>query len=353
MTRLQGRKLQLGHGVAARAPRRGETAPGAPSQAQRPPVRRPVVGASRAPLFRPSRPATPSHDVVVSSALERIVAAAPDDGAPDVQIASGTVASHADQLIVSVRFTNVSAFVVDHVRITSPIPSDVKYVPGSASGPGSEVLFSVDNGRTFARPAELTLPAHNGGARLADAADYTHVRWVLERGARCRRNRCGAVSRGAALNLDDMFGVDGALAERLPGFTYRAAQQQMAELVVEALESGRHAVIEAGTGIGKTFAYLLPVLLLGRRAIISTGTHTLQDQLFGRDLPLLGAVVGRPMEVAAAERPQQLLVLAAARRGAARRHSRRHDRRRHSSALDAWGQTSDKRRSHGARGSCR
>ena len=100
------------------------------------------------------------------------------------------------------------------------------------------------------------------------------------------------------MNLDDVFGVDGALAERLTGFTYRAAQQQMAELVVEALTSGRHAVIEAGTGIGKTFAYLLPVLLLERRAIISTGTHTLQDQLFDRDLPLLGAVVGRPMEVA-------------------------------------------------------
>jgi ATP-dependent DNA helicase DinG len=99
------------------------------------------------------------------------------------------------------------------------------------------------------------------------------------------------------LTLDDVFGADGALAEHLPGFTYRAAQQRMAELVVEALESGRHAVIEAGTGIGKTFGYLLPVLLLERRAIISTGTHTLQDQLFDRDLPLLGAVVGRPMDV--------------------------------------------------------
>ena len=100
------------------------------------------------------------------------------------------------------------------------------------------------------------------------------------------------------MTLDDVFGADGALAERLAGFTYRAAQLEMAELVAEALESGRHAVIEAGTGIGKTFGYLLPVLLLQRRAIISTGTHTLQDQLFDRDLPLLGAVVGRPMQVA-------------------------------------------------------
>jgi len=98
--------------------------------------------------------------------------------------------------------------------------------------------------------------------------------------------------------LDEVFGTGGALAERLPGFTYRAAQQRMAELVAEAVAQGRHAVIEAGTGIGKTFAYLLPLLLLQRRAIVSTGTHTLQDQLFARDLPLLGAVVGRPMEVA-------------------------------------------------------
>jgi hypothetical protein len=119
------------------------------------------------------------RDIVVSSALERIVGTSADGRALDLQVASGTVASHVDQLIVSVRFTNVSSSVVDTVRITSPIPADVKYVPGSASGPGSEVLFSVDNGRTFGRPAELTLRAPNGGTRVADAADYTHVRWVL------------------------------------------------------------------------------------------------------------------------------------------------------------------------------
>jgi ATP-dependent DNA helicase DinG len=98
--------------------------------------------------------------------------------------------------------------------------------------------------------------------------------------------------------LADIFSPDGALASRLPGFSYREAQARMAGLVEEALGSGRHTVIEAGTGIGKTFAYLLPVLLSGRRAIISTGTKTLQDQLFGRDLPLLGAVIGRPAAVA-------------------------------------------------------
>jgi uncharacterized repeat protein (TIGR01451 family) len=85
----------------------------------------------------------------------------------------------ADELIVTVRFTNEGSDVVDSIRITSPVPADVKYVPGSASGPGSEVLFSVDDGRSFGRPDELTFVAPDGAVRGADAAEYTHVRWVL------------------------------------------------------------------------------------------------------------------------------------------------------------------------------
>jgi ATP-dependent DNA helicase DinG len=100
------------------------------------------------------------------------------------------------------------------------------------------------------------------------------------------------------LDIAEIFSPDGALAARLPGFSYRAAQQEMATLVAEALASGKNAAIEAGTGIGKTFAYLVPVLVSGRRAIVSTGTRTLQDQLFARDLPLLGALLGRPARIA-------------------------------------------------------
>src|SRR5690606_3218677 len=106
------------------------------------------------------------------------------------------------------------------------------------------------------------------------------------------------------------------------------------------LESGRHAVIEAGTGIGKTFAYLLPVLLLQRRAIISTGTHTLQDQLFGRDLPLLGAAVGRPMQVAVLKGRGNYLCWF--RLDAAMRDGTRDPQTLAAmSALDSWGQASD------------
>ena len=140
--------------------------------------------------------------------------------------------------------------------------------------------------------------------------------------------------------LSQMFARDGVLARRLPGYTYRDPQRRMAEIVAGALESGEHVAIEAGTGIGKTFAYLLPLLLLERRAIVSTGTHTLQDQLFSRDLPLLGAVVGRPMTVAVLKGRANYLcwhrlenALGAGTRDAATSASLR--------ALREWGQASD------------
>jgi ATP-dependent DNA helicase DinG len=98
--------------------------------------------------------------------------------------------------------------------------------------------------------------------------------------------------------LSEVFAPSGALADHLPGFSYREPQREMAELVVRTLEDGGHAVLEAGTGIGKTYAYVVPLLLAGARAIISTGTKTLQDQLFARDLPALGAALGRPVDVA-------------------------------------------------------
>jgi len=98
--------------------------------------------------------------------------------------------------------------------------------------------------------------------------------------------------------VSELFAADGPLARDLPGFTHRDAQAAMADLIWDALRAHRHLAVEAGTGIGKTFAYLVPVLLAGRRAVISTGTKTLQDQLFARDLPALGAAMGRPLSVA-------------------------------------------------------
>jgi ATP-dependent DNA helicase DinG len=94
------------------------------------------------------------------------------------------------------------------------------------------------------------------------------------------------------------FGDDSPHKNHLPGFQPRAGQSWMAEAVAETIDAGGQLVVEAGTGTGKTFAYLLPALLSGRKTIISTGTKALQDQLYHRDLPLVAKVVGRPVTTA-------------------------------------------------------
>ena len=90
----------------------------------------------------------------------------------------------------------------------------------------------------------------------------------------------------------------GSLAQAIPGFHAREGQTDMALAVSETVEDGGQLVVEAGTGVGKTYAYLVPVLLSGQRALISTATKALQDQLFSRDIPRLVEVLGLPIRVA-------------------------------------------------------
>ncbi|MGH8149894.1 MAG: ATP-dependent DNA helicase [Steroidobacteraceae bacterium] len=98
--------------------------------------------------------------------------------------------------------------------------------------------------------------------------------------------------------LHDIFAADGPLQRALPQFTLRRDQLRMAERVWRALEARETLVAEAGTGIGKTFAYLVPALLCGLRVLVSTGTRALQDQLYSKDLPLVSGALGRPARVA-------------------------------------------------------
>jgi ATP-dependent DNA helicase DinG len=98
--------------------------------------------------------------------------------------------------------------------------------------------------------------------------------------------------------LAEIFGPDGPLAAALEGYTVRDQQVTMAEHVAAALAGHAQLIVEAGTGTGKTFAYLGPALLSGRRVIVSTGTKALQDQLFHRDLPAICSALGRPVRVA-------------------------------------------------------
>src|SRR5678815_5427778 len=80
--------------------------------------------------------------------------------------------------------------------------------------------------------------------------------------------------------MNEFFGPGGLLEQRLGDYEFRPSQIRMAEGVYQALEAQNHLVVEAGTGTGKTIAYLLPALVHGRRIIVSTGTKTLQDQIY-------------------------------------------------------------------------
>jgi ATP-dependent DNA helicase DinG len=99
-------------------------------------------------------------------------------------------------------------------------------------------------------------------------------------------------------DLEHIFDPHGPLARELPAYRFRSQQLAMAEAVERAIAEGGRLLAEAGTGTGKTFAYLVPALLSGGKVIISTGTKTLQDQLFQRDLPIVRHALGLPLTLA-------------------------------------------------------
>ncbi len=98
--------------------------------------------------------------------------------------------------------------------------------------------------------------------------------------------------------LASLFAPDGALAAHIENFRARPQQVEMAQAIAEAIEGNSLLIAEAGTGTGKTFAYLVPALLAGGKVIISTGTKNLQDQLFQRDLPTVRDALKVPVSVA-------------------------------------------------------
>src|SRR5437773_5818970 len=102
------------------------------------------------------------------------------------------------------------------------------------------------------------------------------------------------VDRVATLSerVADVFSPDGPLARALGGFEPRPSQVDMAKAVADAFASGGVVLAEAGTGTGKTLAYLAPAILSGQRTLISTGTKNLQEQIYFKDIPALRAALG-------------------------------------------------------------
>jgi len=103
-------------------------------------------------------------------------------------------------------------------------------------------------------------------------------------------------SGSPAQRVSEVLGPRGLVASALPGYEARPGQLAMAERIAEAIDRDDRLFVEAGTGTGKTLAYLVPALLSGRKVVVSTGTKTLQDQIAGVDLPRLRQILPQPFE---------------------------------------------------------
>lgn len=98
--------------------------------------------------------------------------------------------------------------------------------------------------------------------------------------------------------VEQIFGDSGVLSNSIPGYRSRQAQIEMAKAIASSIEGQKTLLAEAGTGTGKTFAYLIPAMLWGGKVIVSTGTKNLQDQLYLRDVPTIKKVLKAPISVA-------------------------------------------------------
>ncbi len=98
--------------------------------------------------------------------------------------------------------------------------------------------------------------------------------------------------------LESFFSSDGSISKVISGYLPRSSQLEMAKAIAQTIESKENLIAEAGTGTGKTFAYLVPAILSRKKSIISTGTKNLQDQLFKKDLPLVRKAINVPFKSA-------------------------------------------------------
>src|ERR1700689_3611759 len=99
------------------------------------------------------------------------------------------------------------------------------------------------------------------------------------------------------MTLDRIFGSGGPFAQNLRDFELRTGQLQMAQLVERGIMEGMHTIVEAGTGVGKSLAYLVPAVRSGKKVVLSTGTIALQEQLVRKDIPLVQEALGIPLRV--------------------------------------------------------
>ena len=115
----------------------------------------------------------------VQTVVQKEQATIDEAGERQVSLVPAETVVPGERVVYTITFTNISSDAADNVVITNPIAASLTYIDGSAFGPGTEILFSIDNGQTFAQREALTV-VEEGAVRAASAEDFTHIRWVMQ-----------------------------------------------------------------------------------------------------------------------------------------------------------------------------
>lgn len=131
-------------------------------------------------LAAPLALAAQEGSIVVKTVAEKEQVVTLPDGKKQTRLVPAQPVVPGEEVIYTVTFQNVGQDAATDVAVVNPVPEHTTYVAGSAGGPGTEVAFSVDGGRSWGAPEQLKVRGADGAERAATPADYTHVRWVLK-----------------------------------------------------------------------------------------------------------------------------------------------------------------------------
>jgi uncharacterized repeat protein (TIGR01451 family) len=115
----------------------------------------------------------------VQTVVQKLHEEVDESGERTTELVAVDTAVPGDEVVYTVTFTNVGVEPAENILITNPIPPQMRYVSGTAFGPGTEIEYSVDGGSSWGIPQALRVSTSNGSERLAEADDYTHIRWAL------------------------------------------------------------------------------------------------------------------------------------------------------------------------------
>jgi len=131
-------------------------------------------------FFALSASAQQQGTIELQTTAEKLVKVEKEDGEVEVRQVPAQKVIPGEEVIYTIRASNVGQENAEAVTITDPIPEHMKYTEGSAGGEGATITFSVDGGKTYAGPASLTVTDDSGEERPAKPSDYTHIRWVFD-----------------------------------------------------------------------------------------------------------------------------------------------------------------------------